>query len=367
MTAIVPTPSASGTLRPGSRISSAMYAAAFHPEYVNITGISARSQPPRGDRARRLLEVRARARADREADRDEDEQRRDLQRREGVADEPARADAADVDAGEQPDRDNRHERLARERERHERDRHDEERRRVRDARYEPIEIEHEDDRARRHRPGEAGHERRPPGQERGQPAVRRTQIDVLATRARPQRRQLRVRHRARERERAAERPHREEPPRVRDHRGHLRRREENPAADDVGHDNRGGVERTKPAIEDVGRRRVAEDGVAEDGAGVGTGSRTSRGTRMSGPLVREKRRGIFRRWSSTHWAELCFAKIWTFMSRKWLFFNISARDLRRIAGVAELGSHGDGVGLVAVERHALHEHVVEVFRRRLRL
>ncbi len=49
------------------------------------------------------------------------------------------------------------------------------------------------------------------------------------------------------------------------------------------------------------------------------------------------------------------------MSRNWLFFNISARDLRRLAGVAELGSHGDEVGVVAVERHPLHEHVVEVF------
>src|SRR5215212_12224970 len=44
MTAPVPRASARGTLRPGSRISSATYAAAFHPEYVNITGTSASSQ-----------------------------------------------------------------------------------------------------------------------------------------------------------------------------------------------------------------------------------------------------------------------------------------------------------------------------------
>src|SRR5688572_12253384 len=44
MTIAVPISSARGTLRPGSRISSAMYAAAFHPEYVNMTGTSASSQ-----------------------------------------------------------------------------------------------------------------------------------------------------------------------------------------------------------------------------------------------------------------------------------------------------------------------------------
>src|SRR5829696_4420395 len=48
MTAPVPRARARGTLRPGSRISSATYAAAFHPEYVNITGTSASSQLPPG-------------------------------------------------------------------------------------------------------------------------------------------------------------------------------------------------------------------------------------------------------------------------------------------------------------------------------
>src|SRR5918993_1663456 len=48
ITAAVPSPRASGTLRPGSLISSATYAAAFHPEYVNITGISASSHAPGG-------------------------------------------------------------------------------------------------------------------------------------------------------------------------------------------------------------------------------------------------------------------------------------------------------------------------------
>ena len=56
MTATVPISSARGTLRPGSRISSAMYAAAFHPEYVNITGIEREQPVGRAHRARRLLE-----------------------------------------------------------------------------------------------------------------------------------------------------------------------------------------------------------------------------------------------------------------------------------------------------------------------
>src|SRR5688500_17976402 len=45
MTITVPINSARGTLRPGSRISSAMYDAAFHPEYVNMIGINAKSRP----------------------------------------------------------------------------------------------------------------------------------------------------------------------------------------------------------------------------------------------------------------------------------------------------------------------------------
>src|SRR4051812_27727276 len=44
-TAAVPNANARGTFRPGSRTSSAMYDAAFQPEYVNITGINASSQP----------------------------------------------------------------------------------------------------------------------------------------------------------------------------------------------------------------------------------------------------------------------------------------------------------------------------------
>src|SRR5688500_8273972 len=46
MTASVPIASAFGTLRPGSRISSATYAAAFQPEYASITGMKANSQLP---------------------------------------------------------------------------------------------------------------------------------------------------------------------------------------------------------------------------------------------------------------------------------------------------------------------------------
>src|SRR5678816_438292 len=51
MTAAVPIASARGTLRPGSRISSATYVAAFQPEYVNITGISASNHEPGTTRA----------------------------------------------------------------------------------------------------------------------------------------------------------------------------------------------------------------------------------------------------------------------------------------------------------------------------
>src|SRR5687768_18359383 len=41
---MVPMASERGRLRPGSRISSATYADAFHPEYASITGMNANSQ-----------------------------------------------------------------------------------------------------------------------------------------------------------------------------------------------------------------------------------------------------------------------------------------------------------------------------------
>ncbi len=45
ITAAVPMASASGRLRDGLRTSSAIYAAAFQPEYMNITGTSPNSHP----------------------------------------------------------------------------------------------------------------------------------------------------------------------------------------------------------------------------------------------------------------------------------------------------------------------------------
>ena len=74
------------------------------------------------------------------------------------------------------------------------------------AGHEAPEIEREHDGAGRDRAGEAGDERRPAGEERGQPAERRAQVDVLAAGARPQRRQLGVRHRAGKREQRRRRP-----------------------------------------------------------------------------------------------------------------------------------------------------------------
>src|SRR5688572_14638572 len=46
ITARVPMASERGTLRPGSRTSSATYADAFQPEYASITGMNANSQLP---------------------------------------------------------------------------------------------------------------------------------------------------------------------------------------------------------------------------------------------------------------------------------------------------------------------------------
>ena len=120
---------------------------------------------------------------------------------------------------------------------------------VRGRRNEATQIEREHDRAGRDGAGETRHERRPPGQEAGQRSERRAQVDVLAAGARPQRRQLRVGHRAGERQPAAGDPRREERQGARHRRGDLRRREQNAAADDVGDDECGGVERPETAFE----------------------------------------------------------------------------------------------------------------------
>src|SRR5207245_5680071 len=102
--------------------------------------------------------------------------------------------------------------------------------------------------------GEACNERSPPGEERRRLAERLAQVHIFAARARPQRRELRICHRARERERATRNPCRQEQRRVGDERGNLRRREQDAAADDVGDDDGRGIERTETALE-CGRAR----------------------------------------------------------------------------------------------------------------
>ncbi len=104
MTATVPRMSASGRLRPGSRISSAIYAAAFQPEYVNITGISASTHAVGATAPAALPQIFAGPGAERKSHGNEHEQRRHLERREHVADDAARTHAANVHQSEQRDR-----------------------------------------------------------------------------------------------------------------------------------------------------------------------------------------------------------------------------------------------------------------------
>src|SRR6185436_18842055 len=87
------------------------------------------------------------------------------------------------------------------------------------------------------------------------------QIDVLTARAGPQRRELRVGHRAGEGKRAARHPRGEEEHRVGHEHRDLRWREEDAAADDVGDDDGGGVERTETPLE-RGRGRGLSSRVA---------------------------------------------------------------------------------------------------------
>ena len=114
---------------------------------------------------------------------------------------------------------------------------------------EALQIERNDHRAGGNRAGEPGDERRPSGQESGEAAIRFAQVDVLASRARPQRGQLRIGHRATEREQPARNPGREEQPGVRGVGGDAGREEENASPDDVRHDDRRRVERPEPPLE----------------------------------------------------------------------------------------------------------------------
>ena len=229
-------------------------------------------QQPRAARHRsgRSHQVLARSGTEGEPQRDEDEQRRDLQAGQRVGDEAAWPDAADMDPRHQRDRAERHCRAARERERDERQRDDEQRRRVVGGRHESADVCGEHHRAGRDCAGESGDERRPAGQERGQPAERRLQVDVLAAGARPHRGELRVGHRARKRQRTAHHPCGQEPPRAGHARRDLRRREEDAAADDVGDDDRRGVERTEAARERAARAGAVR-GSATGGGATGNG------------------------------------------------------------------------------------------------
>jgi hypothetical protein len=96
---------------------------------------------------------------------------------------------------------------------------------------------------------EPGDKRRPTGEECGERTVGLAQIDVFTARAWPQRRELRIRHRTHERQQAADDPSREKQPGVRKQCGDLGRGEENTAADDVGHDDRGRLEPAEAVIE----------------------------------------------------------------------------------------------------------------------
>ena len=82
-----------------------------------------RQQPrPGGHRRGALHEVRRRPGAERQAERDEDQQRRHLQPGEQVHHEAARPDATDMDPGHEADRGERDDRLTRDRQRNERHR-----------------------------------------------------------------------------------------------------------------------------------------------------------------------------------------------------------------------------------------------------
>ena len=101
--------------------------------------------------------------------------------------------------------------------------------------------------------GKPGHERCPAGEERREAAEALAQVDVLAARARPQRAELGVGHRADEREQAAGDPDAEERDGMRHGLRDDARRDEDADADDVRNDDSGGVERTETAFERLRR------------------------------------------------------------------------------------------------------------------
>ena len=223
-----------------------------------MTGISASSQPVAGAgtdvRARRGCAERSVA--ERQAERDESEEREDLERREQVvheaagprplmwtSDRPTIAVIATIACGVTTS--GAHGigivssgvRVGR-------------------GRNEAADVVGERDGAGGDGAGESGDERRPAGQERRERAVRVAQVDVLAAGARPQRGQLRVRHRAGKREQAAEQPDgRASPSRSARCRATRIGHEEDAAADDVGDDDGGRIERAEPPLERRAARR----------------------------------------------------------------------------------------------------------------
>lgn len=205
---------------------------------------------------------------DRESDRDEREERRDLRAAERVLHEPAGAEAAHVHARQDDDDAERDEGPRRDDERDPGQRQRDEWRAIAGQGHEASQVAGERHGARGDGPGEAGDERRPAGQKRRQRSERLPQVDVLAARTRPERRQFRVRHRAHEREGAAGEPDGQHRPRVADKLRHENRDEEDAAADHVRDNDRGRVERTEPAVE-RGRQRghVRQVGVIWRAAG----------------------------------------------------------------------------------------------------
>ena len=210
MTAAVPSANARGTVRPGSRSSSAMYPAAFHPAYVNITGISASSHDAGETGPADTWRLAAEPAPMENPSAMNISSAETLSAASTLPTTRPGPDAAHVNPRQQRNGGQRHQRLARKRQRHPGDRNDEQRSAVRRAGKEPAEIERQNDGAGGNRAGKAGDKRRPAGEKRRQPAERRVQVDVFAARARPQRGQLRVGHGAGKRQRAAGHPRRQE-------------------------------------------------------------------------------------------------------------------------------------------------------------
>ncbi len=253
---------ARGTLRPGSRTSSATYEAAFHPEVREHYGNECEEPALEHDVAA-LRQIFGTAVAEREAKRDEEQQRRHFQRREDVADQASRAHTAQVHPRHAVDCGERHHGLRRDtyRQRAWNDRNGEERRAVAGTGKEASEIGRQDDRRRGYGARESGNERRPAAEKRREPAERLAQVDVFAAGTRTQGGELRIGHRPRKCQQPASRPRGQEWQGRRNGSGDLRRGEQDSATDDVGNDESSGVEGTEAALENafVGCRHECGD------------------------------------------------------------------------------------------------------------